>query len=81
MLFQSLAGSEKANQGFGISVGMLDEAYELAKQYCNSTGPNYFYFETGQGTELSANAHEDTDQLTMGSALLWISQTLSAFHC
>ena len=40
MLFQSLAGSEKANQGFGISVGMLDEAYELAKHYCNSTGPN-----------------------------------------
>jgi ethanolamine ammonia-lyase large subunit len=65
LLFQSLAGSEKANQGFGISVGMLDEAYELAKKYCNSSGPNYFYFETGQGTALSAGAHEGTDQLTM----------------
>jgi ethanolamine ammonia-lyase large subunit len=65
LLFQSLAGSEKANQGFGISVGMLDEAYELAKKYCHSSGPNYFYFETGQGTALSAGAHEGADQLTM----------------
>ena len=79
MLFQSLAGSEKANQGFGISVGMLDEAYELAKQYCNSTGPNYFYFETGQGTELSANAHEDTDQLTMEARCYGLAKRYQPF--
>lgn len=65
LLFQSLAGTQKANQGFGISVGMLDEAYELAKKYCVSAGPNYMYFETGQGTALSAGAHEGGDQLTM----------------
>jgi ethanolamine ammonia-lyase large subunit len=62
LLFQSLAGSEKANQGFGISVGLLDEAYQMARKYCNSNGPNYFYFETGQGTALSAGAHEGADR-------------------
>jgi ethanolamine ammonia-lyase large subunit len=65
LIFQSLAGTQKANVGFGIDVDMLDEAYDLAKRYCNTTGPNYFYFETGQGTALSADAHYDADQLVM----------------
>jgi ethanolamine ammonia-lyase large subunit len=65
LIFQSLAGTEKANVGFDINVDLLDEAYELAKKYCVSTGPNYFYFETGQGTALSSDAHYDADQLVM----------------
>ncbi len=65
LVFQSLAGSQKANEGFGVTVGLMDEAYALAQQHCVATGPNVMYFETGQGTALSADAHYDTDQLTM----------------
>ncbi len=79
LLFQSLAGSEKANQGFGISVGLLDEAYELAKGYCVSTGPNYLYFETGQGTALSADAHEGSDQLTMEARCYGLAKRYKPF--
>jgi len=65
LVFQSLAGSQKANESFGIEVGMLDEAHAMAKRHCFPTGPNYLYFETGQGTALSADAHNDADQLVM----------------
>lgn len=65
LLFQSIAGSQKGNESFGISVGMLDEAYELAQKHCVSQGPNFMYFETGEGSELSANAHNGWDQLTL----------------
>ena len=65
LMFQSLAGSQKANESFGIDVDLLDEAYDLARRYCNAAGPNVMYFETGQGTALSADAHYDSDQLVM----------------
>ncbi len=65
LVFQSLAGSQKGNDSFGISVGMLDEAYTLAKKHCFPAGPSYMYFETGQGSELSAEAHHGWDQLVM----------------
>jgi ethanolamine ammonia-lyase large subunit len=65
LVFQSLAGSQKGNESFGISVDMLDEAYALARKHSFATGPNYMYFETGQGAELSANAHNGWDQVVM----------------
>jgi ethanolamine ammonia-lyase large subunit len=65
LVFQSLAGSQKGNESFGISVGMLDEAYALAQKHCVSQGPNFMYFETGEGSELSADAHNGWDQLTL----------------
>jgi ethanolamine ammonia-lyase large subunit len=65
LVFQSISGSQKGNESFGISVGMLDEAYALAKKYCFPTGPNFMYFETGQGSALSAEAHNGWDQLTL----------------
>jgi len=65
LVFQSLAGSQKGNESFGTDVEMLDEAYALAKRYSVATGPNYMYFETGQGAELSADAHNGADQLVM----------------
>ncbi len=65
LVFQSLAGSEKAMESFGVSVGMIDEAYDLAKKYCWPAGPNYMYFETGQGSALSADAHHGADQLCL----------------
>jgi len=65
LVFQSLAGSQKGNESFGISVGMLDEAAALAQKYCFPAGPDYMYFETGQGSELSADAHHGWDQVVM----------------
>lgn len=65
LLFQSLAGSQKANTNFGISIALLDEAYEMGRRLGTARGPNIMYFETGQGTSLSANAHYDADQVTM----------------
>ena len=65
LVFQSLAGSEKAMDAFGVSVAMMDEAYAMAQKYCWTAGPNYMYFETGQGTALSADAHYGADQLVM----------------
>jgi len=65
LMFQSLAGSEISNRAFGIDVALLDEAYSFMKEHKNSKGPNFMYFETGQGSELSSEGHHDVDQLTM----------------
>ncbi|SYZ33893.1 ethanolamine ammonia-lyase subunit EutB [Propionibacterium australiense] len=65
LVFQSIAGSQKAMESFGTSVEQLDEAHELAKKYCWVPGPNYMYFETGQGSALSADANFGADQLTL----------------
>ena len=63
--FQSIAGSEKGNTAFGISAQILDEAYAMGQKLGQATGPNFMYFETGQGSELSAEAHHGADQVTM----------------
>lgn len=65
LIFQSLCGSEKGLKEFGISVELVDEAYEIARQYNRVSGPHVMYFETGQGSALSANAHYGADQMTM----------------
>ncbi len=65
LIFQSIAGSQKGNEGFGITGAMLDEARDLVLHEGTSTGPNVMYFETGQGSELSAGAHHGADQVTM----------------
>lgn len=65
LMFQSLSGSEKGNKGFGIDVRLLDEAYAMMKEKGTAEGPNRMYFETGQGSALSSDAHFGNDQLTM----------------
>ncbi|MDY0003371.1 MAG: ethanolamine ammonia-lyase subunit EutB [Polyangia bacterium] len=65
LMFQSLAGSERANRAFGISVGLMDEASELMRARTTNQGPNFMYFETGQGSALSSEAHHGADQVTM----------------
>ncbi|MEX3746761.1 MULTISPECIES: ethanolamine ammonia-lyase subunit EutB [Lysinibacillus] len=67
MIFQSIAGTEIANRSFGISADLIREAEELVKKHGTGTGPNLFYFETGQGSELSAEAHMGIDQVTLES--------------
>ena len=66
LVFQSVAGSQAANQSFGISLALLDEAHQAALALQRGTvGSNVMYFETGQGSALSANAHHGVDQQTM----------------
>ncbi|MDF2613451.1 MAG: eutB [Clostridia bacterium] len=65
LMFQSLAGSEVSNRAFGIDIDLLDEAYSFMNTHKNSKGPNFMYFETGQGAELSSEGHHGVDQLTM----------------
>ncbi|MDM5340457.1 ethanolamine ammonia-lyase subunit EutB [Fictibacillus enclensis] len=65
LIFQSLAGTEVGNDSFGISLSMLDEATALIKEKGTATGPNRWYFETGQGSELSSEAHFGIDQVTL----------------
>lgn len=65
LVFQSIAGSEKGNTAFGITGDMLMEAKELALRSGQVVGPNVMYFETGQGAELSSDAHFGADQVTM----------------
>jgi ethanolamine ammonia-lyase large subunit len=65
LCFQSIAGTEKANTGFGINLNILEEAYSATLNLNRgSTGRNVMYFETGQGSALSANAHHEVDQQT-----------------
>jgi ethanolamine ammonia-lyase large subunit len=80
LVFQSLAGSQRGNESFGVSVGMLDEAYELARKYCVATGPNYMYFETGQGAELSADAHHGADQVVMEARCYGLAKRYDPFQ-
>jgi ethanolamine ammonia-lyase large subunit len=70
LLFQSVAGTEAANRSFGISLALLAEGRERVLEHhstraVNWVGDNVMYFETGQGSALSADAHHDVDQLTL----------------
>jgi ethanolamine ammonia-lyase large subunit len=62
LVFQSIAGTEAANRAFGIDLTLLDEAWHAARE--RHPGANVMYFETGQGSALSANAHHGIDQQT-----------------
>lgn len=66
LCFQSIAGTEKANSSFGINLNLLQEAHEATLSLGRGTlGNNVMYFETGQGSALSANAHHSVDQQTI----------------
>ncbi|MDN6872185.1 ethanolamine ammonia-lyase subunit EutB [Pseudomonas citronellolis] len=65
LIFQSICGSEKGLREFGVELEMLEEARAVGAEYNRIAGPNCLYFETGQGSALSAGAHHGADQLTM----------------
>ena len=65
MIFQSIAGSQKGNHAFGFSADTVREAMALLKEKGTALGPDVMYFETGQGSELSSDAHYGADQVTM----------------
>ena len=65
LVFQSIAGTEAANRSFGVDLALLREAREAGLSLRRGTvGENVMYFETGQGSALSANAHHNVDQQT-----------------
>jgi ethanolamine ammonia-lyase large subunit len=66
LVFQSIAGTQAANRAFGIDLALLDEARAAALSLGRGTvGDNVMYFETGQGSALSADAHHGVDQQTL----------------
>ena len=65
LIFQSIAGSQKGNEAFGFTTDTVREAQALLREKGTAKGPNVPYFETGQGSELSSNAHFGADQVTM----------------
>ncbi|MFZ0747127.1 MAG: ethanolamine ammonia-lyase subunit EutB [Terracidiphilus sp.] len=72
LIFQSIAGTEAANRSFGVNLALLKEAHEAGESLqrgavCanGQVGDNIMYFETGQGSALSANAHHGVDQQTL----------------
>lgn len=79
LIFQSIAGSQKGNEAFGISAGLLEDARQLALKNGTATGPNVMYFETGQGSELSSNSHNGADQVTLEARCYGLAKRFSPF--
>ena len=78
LVFQSIAGTEAANRSFGITLAMLEEAREAALSLQRgSVGNNVMYFETGQGSALSANAHHGIDQQTLEARAYAVARQFS----
>lgn len=78
LVFQSIAGSEQANTAFGIDLALLGEARSAALSLGRGTvGDNVMYFETGQGSALSANAHHGADQQTMEARAYAVARAFS----
>jgi ethanolamine ammonia-lyase large subunit len=84
LLFQSVAGTEAANKSFGISLSMLAEGRErVLEHHRRREGPwkgdNVMYFETGQGSALSAEAHRGVDQLTLEARAYGVARAFDPF--
>jgi len=79
LMFQSIAGSGKGLEAFGVSVAMLDEANDLMLRQGSGVGPNFMYFETGQGAELSSEAHFGADQVVMEARCYGLAKRYKPF--
>lgn len=85
LLFQSIAGTEDANRSFGISLSLLREGRERALHHhrdradANWLGDQVMYFETGQGSALSAEAHHGVDQLTLEARAYGVARAFDPF--
>lgn len=80
LVFQSIGGTEKTNQSFGITLSLLQEAYEAALSLKRGTiGQQVMYFETGQGSALSANAHHGVDQQTIETRAYAVARKYDPF--
>jgi ethanolamine ammonia-lyase large subunit len=84
LLFQSVAGTEAANKSFGITLAMLREGRERIQDHHRNRdvpwkGNNVMYFETGQGSALSAEAHHGVDQLTLEARAYGVARAFDPF--
>ena len=84
LLFQSIAGTERANRSFGIGLDILREGRERVLEHHRSrdvkwVGHNVMYFETGQGSALSAEAHHGVDQLTLEARAYGVARAFDPF--
>ncbi|MGH9551573.1 MAG: ethanolamine ammonia-lyase subunit EutB [Terriglobales bacterium] len=79
LIFQSIAGTQKGNEAFGISLSMLQEAQELGQQKCHNAGKMVMYFENGQGAELSSGTHNGADQVTLEARCYALARLFSPF--
>ncbi len=86
LLFQSVAGTEAANHSFGITLNMLREGREQVLEHHRQrninarwVGDNVMYFETGQGSALSAEAHHGVDQLTLEARAYGVARAFNPF--
>jgi ethanolamine ammonia-lyase large subunit len=80
LMFQSIAGTEAANASFGVSLSLLQEGHEAGLGLKRGTlGQNLMYFETGQGSALSANAHHGVDQQTCEARAYGVARTFNPF--
>jgi ethanolamine ammonia-lyase large subunit len=84
LLFQSIAGTEAANRSFGVTLAMLAEGREQvlehhARREVSWKGENVMYFETGQGSALSAEAHHGVDQLTLEARAYGVARVFHPF--
>jgi len=79
MIFQSIAGSQKGNEAFGLSGATLQEAVDVMKTMGCSVGPNVMYFETGQGSEQSLELNEGIDMLTLEARTYGFAKKYSPF--
>ncbi|WP_172329133.1 ethanolamine ammonia-lyase subunit EutB [Mangrovicoccus sp. HB161399] len=78
--FQSIAGTEAANRGFGVDLAVLKEANDAARSLHRGTvGDNVMYFETGQGAALSADAHHGVDQQTLEVRAYGVARAFDPF--
>jgi ethanolamine ammonia-lyase large subunit len=78
LVFQSIAGTETANTSFGFNLALLAQANQAARSLERGTvGSNVMYFETGQGSALSANAHHDVDQQTCEARAYGVARAFS----
>ena len=79
LIFQSIAGSQKGNEAFGLDGSLIEEARQLALSQGTATGPNVMYFETGQGSELSSEAHHGADQVVMEARCYGFAKRFAPF--
>jgi len=85
LMFQSIAGTEGANKSFGVTLALLDEAEAMTRELKRggiggeTGGENVFYFETGQGSALSANAHHGVDQQTLEARAYAVARRYKPF--
>jgi ethanolamine ammonia-lyase large subunit len=77
LVFQSLAGTQRGNRAFGIDLALLREADALVRERGRLGTPHVWYFETGQGSELSSDAHEGVDQLTLEARCYGVARLFS----